>query len=145
LELQFYNPQSQSNKGRGFNCVTCPKEVQELRRCRENKWNFTSQDAAIFPIKLQEGGRLYGFCPAKSTWDMETVSIFKLMVIAVEQKTLLFDGGLVDQPAWFIDLLAWFSPEYDMQKFLMKAKMILGDSKPSKLPKGSKPSGVKRG
>jgi hypothetical protein len=48
-------------------------------------------------------------------------------MIACEQKAMLFEGGIADQPAWFIDMLSWFSPSYEMQKFTMKAQMVLGD------------------
>lgn len=48
------------------------------------------------------------------------------MVVAVDQKAMLISGGLADQPGWFVSLLAWFGPAYDTQKFVSRAKMILG-------------------
>lgn len=101
--------------------------MQKLRRCREDKWDFTAKDSNIFPIKIEEGGGLYGFCPAKVTWDQEAISIFELMTVATEQKKLLVHGGIADQPGWFISLLSWFVPEYDLRKFQQRVKMVLGD------------------
>jgi len=49
------------------------------------------------------------------------------MVLSVEQKALLVTGGLADQPGWFMKLLAWFGPAYDLQKFVSRARMVLGD------------------
>lgn len=66
------------------------------------------------------------------------------MIIAVEQKTLLVQGGLADQPGWFIKLLAWFGPAYDLQKFISRARMVLGDGeKTQAVGQGSRPSAVR--
>lgn len=81
----------------------------------------------MFPVRINEGGGLYGFCPGKSTWDPEATSLFELLLVASEQKVLLVPGGISDQPTWFISLLAWFAPAYDTQKFVSRAKMVLGD------------------
>lgn len=94
----------------------------------------------IFPIRIDEGGGLYGFCPAKATWDQEAVSLYETMVVAAETKTMLVAGGLADQPAWFISLLHWFSAQYDLQKFVSRAKMVLGDGEDAAKLKGSQPS-----
>lgn len=51
------------------------------------------------------------------------------MIVAVEQKAMLVEGGLGAQPTWFISFLAWFGPAYDTQKFISRAKMVLGDDK----------------
>lgn len=49
------------------------------------------------------------------------------MTVAVEQKCLLVSGGISSQPGWFINLLSWFGPAYDTQKFISRARMVLGD------------------
>ena len=71
---------------------------------------------------------MYGFCPAKATWDPEVKSQFEELVLIAETHWMPKPGGLYDQPAWLIDLLAWFLPKYDIMKFLRKADMILGSS-----------------
>jgi hypothetical protein len=53
------------------------------------------------------------------------------MVVAAEQKSLLVAGGISDQPAWFVSMLSWFIPAYDTLKFASRARMILGDEKPT--------------
>jgi hypothetical protein len=97
----------------------------------------------IFPIRIEEGGGLYGFCPAKVTWDQEAISIFEIMTVCVEQKTLLVGGGIADQPGWFISLLSWFGPAYDTNKFISRARMVLGDGTDTK--QGKEPANRKSG
>jgi hypothetical protein len=95
--------------------------------------DFTAKDSNVFPVRISEGGGLYGFCPAKATWDQEATSFFELMVVAVEQKKLLVAGGIADQPGWFVSALSWFGPVYDTLKFMSRAKMILGDGSASEV------------
>lgn len=90
-------------------------------------------------MRVHEGGGLYGFCPGKATWDQEAVTIFEVMTVATEQKALLNAGGIAAQPGWFINLLSWFGPAYDMQKFVQKARLVMGDG--SKKVGKKKPSG----
>lgn len=141
LELQFADHAGLKSKGRNFTCAGCPEQVQKLRRCWEDRWDFTSEDAAFFPMQI-DGGGFYGFCPGKATRDHEAVFLFEMLSVCAEQKTLLVGGGLIDQPGWFVKLMAWFAPAYAMQNFSQKAQMVLGkgDSKP-KGPMGQKPSG----
>jgi len=114
--------------------------VQKIRRCREDRWDFTAEDAQIFPIKIEDGGGLYGFCPGKVTRDQESAFLFELMTVACEQKVLLVAGGIADQPGWFIKLLAWFAPRYAMQNFTQKAQMVLGKGDDKPKGKGSQPT-----
>lgn len=132
-----------SSKGRNFVCTKCPDTVMKLRRCQEDRFDFTEKDnGSVFPIKMTEYGASYGFCPAKSSWDPRIVSLFRLLVLSYETKQLLYSGGIAQQPAWFVDLLSWFIPRYDELKFYSRAKAILGeDTKKSKL-KGSQSLGT---
>jgi len=63
------------------------------------------------------------------------------MTVAAEQKALLNAGGIADQPSWFIELLAWFAPNYDLQRFMQKARMILGSDEKKQVGGKSKPGG----
>ena len=106
-----------------------------MRRCGKDdgkdrdRWDFTVKDANFFPMYVFQGGNMYGFCPGKATWDMETLWLFKLLIVSAESGTLLCSGGIAEQPSWFINMLSWFLPIYDNAKFAMKAKSILGDGK----------------
>lgn len=103
--------------------------MQKIRRCREDREDFTSADGAVFPIQIHKGaGESYGFCPAKATWDPEVKAQFEELVLIAETKWMPVAGGLYDQPAWLMDLLSWFLPKYEIMKFLRKADMILGGS-----------------
>lgn len=78
---------------------------------------------------VNQGGELYGFCPGKSTWDAEATNLLNILLISAETGALLYNGGIANQPDWFIELLAWFLPKYDQMKFSSKADMILGGDK----------------
>ena len=98
------------------------------------------EDAPFFPMSVHKGGGKYGFCPAKATWDHDTVEKFRLMIITADTGALLETGPIVDQPAWYIDLLGWFLPLYEQMKWNSKMRGLFGDGKTR--PKGK--SGVKQ-
>jgi hypothetical protein len=138
MELTFTD-QSQL-KGRSFSCSTCTPEVKSRRRCAESRWDFTEKDdPRTFPIYVQEGGQLYGFCPAKATWDQSEAQLFRLLMISADTGAMMVQGGLEDQPDWWIDLLGWFLPTYDQVRFAMKARSVLGDGKPKNGNNNRKP------
>ena len=143
MELQFADHEQLKQKGRNFTCQGCPTRTQELRRCREDRWDFTSEDGNQFPIRIHEGGGLHGFCPGKATRDPEASSLFELLTVACEMKALLVSGGIADQPGWFIAQMAWFGPDYSRQLFVSRARMVLGDDSKGKV--GTKPGGPSKG
>jgi hypothetical protein len=52
---------------------------------------------------------------------------------------MLEEGPMMDQPDWWIDLLSWFLPFYNDQKFWSRAKAILGsDNKTVNAAKGNR-------
>jgi hypothetical protein len=64
------------------------------------------------------------------------MSNFRLLTIAAESGNInLYDGGIIEQPEWWIDELSWFLPFYSHHRFVSRAKMILGDGKKSHSPK----------
>jgi len=87
------------------------------------------KDGSFWPIRIQEGGNLYQFCPGKATWDISATLMFKALIVAVETGTLWQAGGIKDQPGWFMDLLGWFAPMYDNVKFSSRARQFLGGAK----------------
>lgn len=98
----------------------------------EPRFDLNEKDGNQFPIYIESGGRPFGFCPAKATWDNEAVSTFKLLSLTAETGQLYNDGGLSEQPFWFIELISEFIPRYNDFKFYSRAKMILGDGKKAK-------------
>lgn len=78
---------------------------------------------------VHRGGEQYGFCPGKATWDPEVASIFSTLVVSAETGVMMKAGGLEDQPAEWIELLSEFLPKYSDQRFIQRAKMILGDGR----------------
>lgn len=95
--------------------------------------DFTEADGAQWPMYVEQGGEMYNFCPGKATWDHEASAIFRMLIICAETGKMIEDGGLYDQPDWWIEMLAVFLPRYDNQKFSSRAKMILGDPKTASL------------
>ncbi len=80
-------------------------------------------------MQVSQGGALYGFCPAKATWDFQANQIFKMLVISAECGIMYTAGGIEDQPSWYFDLCAHFIPRYHDFKFNSRVKMVLGDGK----------------
>lgn len=80
-------------------------------------------------MQIHEGGNLYGFCPAKASWDPEVRAVYGILSITAETGQLLEAGGLVSQPDWFVELLGWFLPRFQMHKFVRMAEMVFGSGK----------------
>lgn len=95
-------------------------------------------------MRIYDGGDLYGFCPAKATWDQETVLMYRTLIVAWKCGTMLKDGSLIDQPSWWIDILAWFVQKMDHELFVSRAKMVLGDEKAAKKVGAKKNGGKSR-
>jgi hypothetical protein len=120
--------------GRSFDCSTCKQTIKNLRRCGEDRFDFNADDGPFWPIQLYQGGELYGFCPAKATWDFEAVSIFRLLIVAAETGNInLIVGGIMDQPDWWVEQISWFIPKYKQLQFVQKVRMVLGDGKSSSI------------
>jgi hypothetical protein len=136
VELSFADTAKLKEEGRNFDCSTCPKAIQKIRRCWEDRDDFTSEDGNVFPIYIHKGGGLYGFCPGKVSRDIETVSFFRMMVLVAETGNFPEAGGIFDQDAALMDELSWFLPAYDMAKWSQKMSMIFGG-----LDKGNKVQG----
>jgi len=130
--------QASPERRKELNCSICPVRIQNLRRCREPRWDFTQDDAPFFPMYIEKGGTLFGFCPGKATWDSEAKAIYQALVITAETGIMLEEGPLAEQPEWWVDLLAWFLPYYSDIRFYSRARAILGDGTDKK-------AGVKRG
>lgn len=130
VELSFADHAKLSASGRSFSCDKCSEKIKQLRRCMEDREDFTPEDGSLWPIQIEQGGALFGFCPGKAFRDADAVSQFKLLTIAAESGTIeLYDGGMSDQPEWWIDALSWFLPRYSHNQFVSRARMILGDGK----------------
>lgn len=79
-------------------------------------------------MRIHQGGVPYGFCPGKATWDPAVAGLYRLLVIAAETGMMYESGGIAEQPAWWIDHLAWFLPAYDRAKFNGRVRQVLGNS-----------------
>lgn len=90
----------------------------------------------VFPIYVHQSGELYGFCPAKATWDPETTLLFRSLHVAAMTGSMWQDGGMKDQPTWWIELLSWFIQRHDAESFGSKVRAVMGDGSQSKGAKG---------
>lgn len=122
--MSFLNSQSTS---RGFDCSTCPKKIARLRRCKEDRWDFGEEDGPIWPLQISDVGGNYGFCPGKATWDHQALEAFSILSLSAEMGVLYNEGGIINQPSWYMELMTSFAPIYDKLKFTSKVKMVLGD------------------
>jgi hypothetical protein len=91
--------------------------------------DYSDKDGTIWPMQISQGGGLYGFCPGKATWDHEAVGIYRAIILCAETGTMWTEGGIADQPAWWVDLVAEWLPWYSDMRFATRAKQILGDTK----------------
>lgn len=96
----------------------------------------------VFPMYVHKGGELYGFCPSKATWDPEVTTLFRTLHVAASTGVMWQDGGMKDQPTWWIELLSWFIQRHDAESFASKARSVLSDGSANQ--GGSKPHGAKR-
>jgi hypothetical protein len=99
-----------------------------MRRCRDERMDFTEKDdPSVFPIYVTKGSSMFSFCPGKATWDKDVVSVYRALKISAESGTMWGEGGISDQPEWWIELLAWFLPRYSDLRFYGRVKSVLGD------------------
>lgn len=130
FELEHANHAQLKAEGRSFTCKGCPERIQKLRRCQEDREDFTEDDGQLWPIYLTPGGNPYSFCPGKATWDQDLNDVYRLMSLAAEISDLhLVHGGLVDQPEWWIEQMSWFLPAYNHHKFYARVRGIVGDER----------------
>ena len=83
-------------------------------------------------MHVNKGGQKYGFCPAKATWDYDTVQKFRLLIVTADTGALLEEGPILEQPAWYMELLGWFLPLYDQIKWNSKMRGLFGNGKSTK-------------
>lgn len=128
LELHSAPPDRVS----AFTCATCPQKVKALRRCAEDRTDFTEKDGNFWPIQIQKGGALFGFCPAKATWDAGVASLFRALILADRTGANWVSGGISEQPTWWVELASEFLPRLEETRFYARARAIMGDgTKPS--------------
>lgn len=106
----------------------------------------------MFPIQIRPGGAEFSYCPGKARWEPRYNDMFRMLVLATELQKLPYDGGLFEQPDWWIELASWFVPLYNQEKFISRARSILGDGnttaagiKTVNLQTAPKPGGSRRG
>lgn len=129
MELSFAPP----DRAKVFQCSKCPLPTQKLRRCHEDREDFTQADnGSVFPIMITPEGQQYGFCPSKATWDSTVSGIYNSLMICAETGNLWTAGGISEQPSWFVELLSMFILRYNDHKFYSRAQAILGDGKGQK-------------
>lgn len=104
----------------------------KLRRCKEDRLDFTEKDGAVWPIVIEKGGPKFGFCPAKATWDHDASSLFRILELSALTKCMPYEGGLLDQPADFLDIFHGFVTSYDAYKFAQRQKAMWGDGSSKK-------------
>ena len=84
--------------------------IAKARRCFEDRYDFTEKDGAAFPIQLEKGGATFGFCPAKILRDdPQTVDIFQTLTAILETGTWPDEGGLNEQEAIWVELVAEYA------------------------------------
>lgn len=58
------------------------------------------------------------------------VELFHMLTLAAETGDLhLVDGGIIDQPDWWVETMSWFLPAYNHAKFFSRVRSLVGDEK----------------
>lgn len=125
LDLQMGSPE----KVKQYSCASCPPSIKKLRKCDSPRLDFGPEDDSFWPIRIIDGGELYGFCPGKATWDQRTSVLYSSLIVCAETGLHWQSGGIADQPAWWMELCAWFLPRFNEMRFYQRARAILGDGK----------------
>jgi hypothetical protein len=90
--------------------------------------DFTAEDnASVFPIRIAPDGETYPFCPSKALWDVSATELFQTLVLSAETGMPWVQGGIQDQPQWWLELAPWFILRYDQIKFYTRVRAIVGD------------------
>lgn len=89
--------------------------------------DFTDADGHIWPMRVFEGGGLYGFCPGKASQDSAAVATYQALVVCHQTGAHWIDGGISDQPSWWVELVSEFLPRMDDLRFYSRARAILGE------------------
>jgi hypothetical protein len=79
-------------------------------------------------MRVHEGGGLYGFCPGKATTDQDALLVYRALLVCDRTGANWQEGGIADQPTWWIELVSDFLPRIDDMRFYSRARAILGDS-----------------
>lgn len=119
----------------------------ELRRCREDRYDFTEKDnAAVFPIQLTKGGPTFGFCPAKILRDDPVAAdIYTTLVAILETGVWPKAGGIEDQDDYWVDMVAQFGPMRRTIEFSERFKMVAGSISGGNPKGGGTTKGAKGG
>jgi len=85
--------------------------IARVRRCKEDRWDFTDEDGGNFPIQMTKGGPTFGFCPAKVLRDdLEAATIYQTLIAILETGTWPEEGGLNNQEHFWVELVSEFGP-----------------------------------
>ena len=138
IGLRFADHAQLKKDGRNFDCGTCMAAVQKLRRCKEERDNFTRADGPLWPMPIQKGGRGFGFCPGKATWSSEAAELMSILELTHITRTLFYPGSISEQPAWYVELIKDLLPQYEGHKSAQRHNSMWGGSS-SKPTKGGQP------
>jgi hypothetical protein len=106
--------------------------VQKIRRCKEDRDDFTRSDGSLWPMPIQKGGPSYGFCPGKATWSIEAAELLGIIELTYFTKSLYYPGSISEQPSWYVELIKDLLPFYESSKAAHKHSAMWGggDKKP---------------
>lgn len=118
--------------------------VQKLRRCKEDRDDFTRSDGSLWPMPIQKGGPGFGFCPGKATWSKEASELMGLVELTYITRTLFYPGSISEQPSWYIELIKDMLPLYEGHRSAQKHNAMWGGSSKDKPKQGSAKTPGKR-
>jgi hypothetical protein len=119
----------------------------KLRRCKEDREDFTNKDGNFWPIQIEKGGGpSFSFCPGKATWSEDAAEAMRLIETTYFLKQPLFPGCFFDQPWWYGELIDECLPLYEIHRENAKQRQMWGggDTKAGKQTGNAGKRGAKR-
>lgn len=118
--------------------------MQKLRRCKEDREDFTAKDGNVWPLRLEKGGVPFSFCPGKATWSDEAAEALHLIETTYYLRQPLFPGSFFEQPWWYGELIDEILPLYESYRDAQKHRQMWGSGDGDKKGAGQNTANAKK-
>lgn len=126
VEWQFFD---EDKTKKGFDCDKCHEDTKRLRRCAEDRWDWSIHDGP-FPIRIRDGENGYAFCPAKLIRDSPGTSIrCQTMFVRWKAGSLDYDRMDHDEVNRFYLFIRMWEGFEKSRDFKFLSRLLGGDPK----------------
>lgn len=126
MEWQFFDDDREK---RGFSCEKCHEDTKRIRRCMEDRWDWTVHDGP-FPMRIREHGESYGFCPAKVLRDSPGTTVAcQTMFVRWKCGAINYDTMDFDEATRFYSFIRSWEGFEKARDFRFLSRLLGGDKK----------------